>query len=480
REKMGEKLLANPRNATAGTLKLQDPKQVAERPLNLFVYYLKSYATELNSHFENLNTLKELGFKVNEHYKFCKSIYEVVQFCREWEDKRETLPYEIDGVVVKVNSIKQQEFLGNIAKSPRWATAFKFEAKKVKTKLNKITLQVGRLGTITPVAELEPVPLAGTIVSRATLHNYEEIQRKDIREGDTVVIEKGGDIIPKVLEVVIDERPAKSSPYKFPENCPVCGEKLYNPENEVAFYCINYNCPAQVKGRITHFASRQAMDIEGLGEAIVDQLVELKFLDSIVDIYKLKNHRAELIELERFGEKSIDNLLKAIEKSKAQPYEKVLFALGIRHVGANVAKVLAKHFPNIDALIEATEEELQKIPEIGEVISQSIRKFFTDKKNLEMINELRKIGLKLKGESTAVGKKLEGKTFVLTGTLSSMKRDEAKQKIEQLGGKAIESVSSKTSFVVEGENPGSKLEKAKKLKIPILTEDEFIKLIESK
>lgn len=478
REKLGEKLFANPRNATAGTLKLQDPKLVAERPLNLFCYYLRSATKELETQFENLKILKSLGFKVNPHHRLCSSIEEVIEFCKEWEDKRETLPYDIDGVVIKVNSIRQQEILGNVAKSPRWATAFKFEAKKAKTKLKAITLQVGRLGTITPVAELEPVFLAGTNIGRATLHNFEEIQRKDIRVGDTVIIEKGGDIIPKVVEVVLDERNSKCLPFEIPEKCPVCGTKLINPPGEVAYYCPNYDCPEQIKQRLVHFASRTAMDIEGLGEAVVDKFVDLGFLYSPADIYRLKDKRDKLIGLEGFGEKSIDNLLKAIEKSKEQPFERVLFALGIRHVGASVAKDLVAHFHSIDELMKATPEELQQIPEIGETISQSIVEYFNDERNRKLIDELKSFGLKFESEKKKISNKLSGKTFVITGTLKSMTRSEAKELIEKLGGRTSDSVSSKTSYVVVGEDPGSKYEKAKKLKIPILSEEEFLKMVE--
>lgn len=479
REKLDEKLFANPRNATAGTLKLQDPRLVVERPLNFFAYSIRSYSTELNSQSENLLLLKNLGFKVNQQYKLCESIYDVIQFCREWEEKRESLPYDIDGVVIKVNDLKQQELLGNVAKSPRWATAFKFEAKKARTKLNKITLQVGRQGTITPVAELEPVLLAGTMVSRATLHNFEEIQRKDIREGDTVLIEKGGDIIPKVIEVVLDERSSNSMPYETSEKCPKCGSKLFNPEGEVAVYCINYDCPAQVKGRIIHFASRGAMDIEGLGEAIIEKFVELGYLKNVSDVYRLKNLRGKLIELEGYGEKSIDNLLTAIEASKSQSFEKVLFALGIRHVGAGVAKVLARTFRSIDDLIKANIEELQKIHEIGETISESIINYFSNKDNLKLIKDLKGFNLQFESKQKSSSTKLSGKSFVVTGTLNSMSRDEAKHRIELLGGKTTDSVSSKTGFVIAGENPGSKFEKAKKLKIEILSEDDFLTLLKN-
>jgi len=477
REKLGEKLFANPRNATAGTLKLQDPKQVAERPLNLFCYYLRSKIKELETQFENLKILKNLGFKVNPYYKLCSSIEEVIEYCKEWETKRDTLPYEIDGVVIKVNSLRQQEILGNVAKSPRWATAFKFEAKKAKTKLKAITLQVGRLGTITPVAELEPVFLAGTTVSRATLHNFEEIQRKDIRVGDTVIIEKSGDIIPKVVEVVIDERSSKSQPFEIPDKCPVCETKLVNPPGEVAYYCPNYDCPEQIKQRLVHFASRSAMDIEGLGEAIVNKFVDLGFLYSSADIYRLKDKREKLIQLEGFGEKSVDNLLKAIEKSKNQPFERVLFAIGIRHVGASVAKDLASHFKSINELMKASPEELQQVPDIGETISQSIVEFFKDSRNLKLIEELKSFGLKFSTEKKIISNKLAGKTFVITGTLKSMHRNEAKELIEKFGGRTTDNVSSKTSYVIVGEDPGTKYDKAKKLNIPILSEEEFLKMI---
>jgi len=479
REKLDEKLFANPRNATAGTLKLQDPRLVAERPLNFFAYSLRSYSKELDHQSENLITLKNLGFKVNEHHRFCESIYDVIQFCREWEEKRETLPYEIDGVVIKVNDLRQQSLLGNVAKNPRWATAFKFEAKKAKTKLKKITLQVGRQGTITPVAELEPVLLAGTTVSRATLHNFEEIQRKDIRQNDSVMIEKGGDVIPKVIEVVLDERSSSSQPFEVPSKCPECGGKLFNSEGEVAVYCVNYECPAQVKGRIVHFASRGAMDIEGLGDAIVNKFVELGFLINSVDIYRLKNRRNDLIQLEGYGEKSIDNLLEAIEESKSQNFERVIFALGIRHVGAGVAKVLARSFKNMNEIMKATKEELQKIHEVGETISDSIINFFADKNNVNLVKDLKNFGLQFESKQKSTASKLSRKNFVITGTLSSMTRDEAKKQIEALGGRVTERVSSKTSFLIAGENPGSKLEKAAKLKIEILKEEDFLTLLKS-
>ena len=479
RELNGEKTFANPRNLTAGTIKLLDPQLVAKRPLKIFVYYLYSETDELTTHYENLKLLREMGFPVNQNYKLCKDINEVMKFCDEWEDKRDTLPYEIDGVVVKVNSLKQQRILGNIAKSPRWAVAYKFKAKQAKTRLNRIVWQVGRTGTLTPVAELEPVFLAGSTISRATLHNIDEIKRKDIREGDVVIIEKGGDVIPKVVAVDLSQRPKNSQEVKLPSKCPVCNSNLFRPENEVAIYCENNLCPAQIKGRIEHFASRGAMDITGLGEALINLFVDLGYLKDYSDIYHLKEHREELIQIERLGEKSVDNLLSSIEKSKEKPFDKVLFALGIRYVGAGVAKKIADHFKSIDALMNASEEEIESIHEIGPSISKSIKRFFNDNNNIKLIERLKKAGLKFKSEEIKItSDKLKGKSFVLTGTLSSMSREEAKEKIISLGGHVLSAVSKNTDFVVVGENPGSKFDKAQKLGIPILSEEEFLKMIE--
>lgn len=479
REKRGEKLFANPRNSTAGTLKLQDPKAVAERPLNIFLYSLISTAEEFESQFKNLEILRKLGFRVNRQAKLCESIDEVIKECRELEKKRDTLEYEVDGAVIKVNSIKQQNILGSIAKAPRWAVAFKFKAKQAFTRLNKITWQVGRTGTITPVAELEPVLLAGSTISRATLHNFDEIKRKDIREGDKVVIEKGGDVIPKIVSVVMSDRPASSKVPKPPAKCPVCGSQIFKPEEEVAYYCENSECPAQVKGRIEHFASRGAMDIEGLGEALINLFVDLGYLKTYDQIYDLKNKRNELIQIERLGEKSIDNLLAAIEESKKQPFHKVLFAIGIRYVGAGAAKKIADHFGDIDNIIKASEEEIASIYEIGPSISKSIKKFFDDKHNLHVIEQLKKHGLNFKSDKLPVHQTaFSGKTFVLTGTLSNFSREEAEEKISNFGGKPSSSVSKKTDYVLVGENPGSKLTKAQALGVKIITETEFIKMLE--
>ncbi|GBD87017.1 DNA ligase [bacterium BMS3Abin03] len=480
REKNGEKLFANPRNSAAGTLKLQDPQVVAKRPLNNFMYMLISPGDELRSQQENLELLKKLGFKVNDNYRKCAGMDEVIKVCEEFEAMRDSLEYEIDGAVIKVNSIKQQNILGSIAKSPRWAVAFKFKAKQAFTTIKEIVWQVGRTGSVTPVAELEPVFLAGSTISRATLHNIDEIKRKDIREGDKVVIEKGGDVIPKIVAVVLSERNKESKPVEPPDVCPVCASPLFNPPDEVALYCENPECPAQIKRRFEHFSSRTAMDIEGLGEALIDLLVEKGLLKTYADIYHLKEKRDELINIERLGEKSVDNLLNAIEESKKKPFDKVLFALGIRYVGEGVAKKLAEHFRSIDELMKASEEELMEVYEIGESIAKSVKLFFGKKENLEIIKLLEKAGLNFKlekpKESTPGDNFFSGKTFVLTGKLNNFTREDAKDKITALGGIITSSVSKNTDYVVAGEKAGSKLVKAKKLGVNVIDENELIKL----
>ncbi len=390
REKNGLKLFANPRNSSAGTLKLQNPQEVASRPLDIFVYYLLSEEQTFESQSKNLDFLKEIGFKINPNSKLCSNISEVLEYCNYWNVNRAELPYDTDGVVIKVNKINLQLELGNIVKSPRWAIAYKFAAQRISTKLKNITWQVGRTGAVTPVAELEPVFLAGSTISRATLHNRDEIERKDIRVGDTVLIEKGGDVIPKIIEVDLTKRSPNTSSTKIPTLCPDCGEKLVYSEEEVAIYCVNNQCSAQVKGQIEHFASRVAMDIEGLGKSLVDQFVDMKYLTSYTDIYTLRDKRDELITIERLGEKSVDNLLEAIEKSKEQSFEKVLFALGIRFVGAGVAKKLSKEFKNIDALMNASKERIEEVNEIGPSISDSLLLFFSNSTNLKNIDQLKK------------------------------------------------------------------------------------------
>ncbi len=477
RELAGEKTFVNPRNSTAGTLKLQDPKLVAQRPLKFFAYYLRAERIELSSHYEDLKILRELGFPVNEHARLYPTIEKVIDYWKEWEERREDLPYDIDGVVVKVDSIRQQGKLGAIAKSPRWAIAFKFAARRKETILNAIKLQVGRVGTITPVAELEPVFIGGTTVSRATLHNEDYIAELNIRPGDTVIVEKGGDVIPKVSGIVKEKRPPGTKKFRMPETCPECGSKIYRPESEANYYCINSECPAQVKGRIGHFAYRGTMDIEGLGGAIIDQLVGLGFVNNIADLYELHTNRNKLIALERWGKKSVQNLLDAIERSKDRPFARVLFALGIRHVGAGVTQLIVQHFSSIDALMKASKEELEAIQGVGPRIAESIVQFFQDKHNVKIVERLRKAGVKMEERRSRVSSSISDKTFVLTGALATMTREEAKEKIEALGGRVNSSLSKNTNYVVVGEEPGSKFEKAKQLGIRVLKEEQFVKLL---
>jgi DNA ligase (NAD+) len=481
RQQKDEKLFANPRNSAAGTLKMQDSKEVARRPLNSFLYSVVSLEDEFKSQEEYLEILQKLGFKVNSHFKKCKNIEEVIKVCHEFEKVRDELEYEIDGAVVKINSLSQQKSLGNTDKYPRWARAFKFKPKQQTTIIKAITWQVGRTGAVTPVAELEPKLLAGSTISRATLHNFDEIERKDIRVRDTVIIEKGGDVIPKVVEVVLNERPSGSRKTKPPERCPACGSKLFKPEGEVAVYCENSECPDQIKGRLEHFASRGAMDIEGLGESLIDLFVEKGFLKTYSDIYKLKIFKDELVAIERLGVKSISNLLDSIERSKEKPFDKVLFALGIRYVGAGAAKKLAAHFKSLDAIMSAAEDQITEVYEIGESISKSVKKFFNDNHNKKIIEELKKAGLKFSftdAKTAFVGDNFfKGKTFVLTGTLNSFSREEAEEKITNFGGNVTSGVSKKTDYVLAGEKAGSKLDKAKTLGIKIIDEIEFQKKI---
>ena len=477
RELAGEKLFANPRNATAGTLKLQDPKLVAARPLQFYAYALLSESSPLKSHLENIQTLKKLGFPVNENSHLCEKIQDVVAYWKRWEGKRDALPYDIDGIVVKVDSIWQQDKLGAIAKSPRWALAVKFASRKAETKLLDVDLQVGRLGTITPVAVLHPVFLGGTTVSRASLYNEDYISELDIRIGDTVVAEKGGDVIPKVTAVVEEKGARRAQKFRFPDRCPVCKSKIFRPEGEANYFCENYACPAQLRGRIEHWAMRGAMDIEGLGEAVVDQLVQLGFVGNVSDLYYLHRNRDKLIGLERWGEKSVQNLLDGIEHSMERPYHRVLFALGIRHVGAGVAQVLADNFPSIDRLAGVCEEELQQIHEIGPRIAESIVHFFREKHNREIVERLRKAGVRLSADIEKVFGALADKTFVLTGTLSSMSREEAKELIEAGGGRVASGVSKNVDYVIVGAEAGSKLDKARSLGIELWNEEKFLSMV---
>ncbi|MEX0602273.1 MAG: NAD-dependent DNA ligase LigA [Bacteroidota bacterium] len=479
REREGEKQFINPRNSAAGTLKMQDSSVVARRPLNFVAYSLRCAEGILRSQKDNLELLRTFGFPVDSSARLCSTVDEVVEYWKEWEARRDGLPFDIDGVVVKVDSLEQQERLGAIAKSPRWAIAFKFASRQKETLLKDILVQVGRVGTITPVADLEPVFVGGTTVSRATLHNEDYIRELDIRVGDTVVVEKGGDVIPKVSGVVKEKRPAGTRKFSMPRSCPACGAPILRPEDEANSYCDNTECPAQVKARIEHFASRGAMDIEGLGEAAVDQLVTNGLIRNVGDLYDLHRKRRHMLELDRWGEKSVQNLLDAIEQSKSKLFSRVVFALGIRHVGSGVAGLLVRNFPSLDRLRGASEEHLAGVPGIGPRIAESVVRFFRDPHNRKLVDRLSEAGVTMEDRQPvqAVSSPLTHKTVVLTGGLTSMTREEAKQKIESLGGRVAASVSGKTDIVVAGEDAGSKLRKARELGVRTITEEDFLRMI---
>lgn len=483
RAEIGEKLYANPRNLTAGTLKLLDSKQTALRPLKMVCYYLEIDGVEVDSHFERLSLLKEMGFPVSDKSEKVNSITEIEEYLAKIESSRDSLPFNIDGVVIKLDSKRLQEAVGYVARSPKWAIAYKYEAETATTKLREISIQVGRTGVITPVAELEPVPLAGSTISRATLHNLDYIQQKDIRVGDTVIIEKGGDVIPKVSGVVIDERSEDSVPYEFPEHC-ICSEdsKLVRPEGEANYFCTNPECPWQLRRRIEHFASRNAMNIDGLGERIVEQFVDKGWLKSVADIYRLSERREEIAELEKWGEKSVSNLLSAIESSKSQSFNRVLFALGIRYIGEGAAKILARNFKNIEDLATASKDDLIKINEIGDKMAEAIVEYFANEKEMHILAELRDLGVNFEaGEDQAIATEgeLSGKSIVLTGELEKMTRNEAKEIIERMGAKVASSVSKKTYLVIAGENAGSKLTKAQELGVKVISEADFLDMIDN-
>lgn len=475
REKAGEKAFINPRNSAAGTLKLQDPKIVAARPLNFFAYYLRREKRGATTHYDNLQTLRAMGFRIDDHFTRCRTIEEAIDHWKRMEKQRDSLPFDIDGVVVKIDSLDQQEILGAIAKSPRWAIAAKFTARKAETRLRGITLQVGRIGTITPVAELEPVFVGGTTVSRASMYNEDYIRELDIRVGDTVVVEKGGDVIPKISAVVKERRPSSARRYSFPAKCPECRSKLVCPAGEANYFCENDECPKQVRGRIEHWAARGAMDIEGLGEKIVDQLVGLKFIKNVADLYDLTRQRKSLLKLEGWGEKSVQNLLDGIESTQKKPYSRVLFGLGIRHVGAGIVTVLCNRFSSIDELRGAGREILESVYEIGPKIADSIIRYFKNRKHHNLIARLKKAGLQFEVEKKRGGV-FSGKSFVLTGTLPGMTRERATKLIEQHGGRVASGVSKTVTAVIVGEDSGSKFEKARKLGIDIWDEQTFLSM----
>ncbi len=476
REKRGEELFVNPRNAAAGSLKLLDPELVAKRDLSFFAHGAGSVGGRaFQTQAELFDFFKSAGVPVSPHYRLCRTLEEVFELCDRWEDKRSELDYEIDGLVLKVNNLAQQRILGATNKSPRWVIAYKFPAEKAKTRLVAITVQVGRTGVLTPVANLEPVFLAGTTVSRATLHNEDEIKRLDLRIGDKVLVEKSGEIIPQVVEVLKRERTGKEKRFSLPKQCPVCGSKVVRKEGEVAARCVNISCTAQIKAKLFHFASRKAMDIEGLGEALVDQWVDGKHVLDFSDIYTLK--KEELAALERMGEKSAANLCSQIEASKKRELSRLLFALGIRHVGINAARLLAQAFGSMDKLLHAGQEDFEKIQAVGSVISQSLLEFLANKENLKIIEKLKKLGLTMNEPKKQKGALLSGKTFVLTGVLKDYSREEASRLILEQGGRVASSVSHKTAAVIVGEEAGSKLEQAKKLGVKIIGEEDFKKLL---
>lgn len=483
REEAGEKLYANPRNLTAGTLKLLDSAEVARRPLNAIFYYLYAKGDGLSdSHYENIQILKRAGMPVSEYTEPCEGIEEVLKFIDKWRAKRHELPFQIDGIVIKVDSLPQQRELGFIARSPRWAIAYKYEAETLPTKLLGITLQVGRVGTITPVAELEPVLLAGSTIRRATLNNADYIEALDIRIGDTVMIEKGGEVIPKVTRVVLEKRPPEAVPYVFPELCPCeFHSVLRRLEGEANHYCVSPECPWQRRRRIEHFASRNAMNIEGLGERAVETLVERGYLKNIADIYELPLHKAELETMERWGRKSVEKLLSQIDASKNRPLNKLIFALGIRLIGEGAARTLARKFGSLEALMLATREDLAAVHEIGDKMADAVAVYFEDPLQVEIVHRLVNYGVNTKGEETSqpVGDALAGKTFVFTGELKSMTREEAAQAVAALGGKETKSVSKKTSYVVVGASPGSKHAKALELGVTVLSEEDFLQLLKT-
>lgn len=477
----GEEPYANPRNTASGSLKLQDSAEVAKRPLDCLLYALVGEKLPVSSQYEALQKARAWGFKVPDVFRLAKNMDEVFEFLEYWDEHRHELPYETDGVVIKVNSLLQQEELGYTAKSPRWAIAYKFKTEQAVTTLEKITYQVGRTGAITPVANLKPVLLAGTIVKRASLHNADQIEKLDIREGDTVFVEKGGEIIPKIVGVDTQQRDLLSKPTTYITHCPECGTALIRQEGEAQHYCPNDSgCPPQITGRIQHFISRKAMDIEGLGSETVELLFKENLIHNYADLYTLT--KEQLLPLERMADKSAENLLQGVQRSKQIPFERVLYALGIRFVGETVAKKLAKHYQTLDRLMQATPEDLMQVDEIGERIAESVYAFFSNPDNVQLIQRLKEYGIQfqisaeeLQGQTDI----LQGKTFVVSGVFEKVSREELKKLIEKNGGKVSGSISSKTSWVIAGANMGpSKLEKATSLGIPIISENDFLKMIE--
>jgi len=478
----GEDPYRNPRNTASGSLKLQDSSEVAKRPLDCLLYQVVGNKLPFSTHYQALEEAKKVGFKVPNTISVCKTIDAVFNFIEVWDTKRHNLPYETDGVVIKVNNLQQQEELGYTAKAPRWAIAYKFKAEQVSTVLNAITYQVGRTGAITPVANLEPVQLAGTVVKRASLHNADQIAKLDIRIGDTVFVEKGGEIIPKIVGVDLDKRPQNSKPTKYITHCPDCNTALVRTEGDAKHYCPNeYGCPTQITGRIQHFISRKAMNIDGLGAETVELLFKEGMIHNYADLYDLKV--SQIIPLERMAEKSAQNIIDGLEASKNMPFEKVLFALGIRFVGETVAKKLTKHYKSLDNLSQASLEDLINVDEIGDVIAKSVVDFFNDLVNIQIIDRLKNTGLQFElseEETQNQTDKLKGQIFVVSGVFTQFNRNDLKKSIEDNGGKVSSSISKKTNYIIAGDNMGpSKRTKAETLGIPIISETDYLKMLEN-
>jgi DNA ligase (NAD+) len=477
REKTGEPLFANPRNAAAGSVRQLDPKITSQRPLNMFVYAVgRVEGKKLTNHWDSIVYSKQLGFKISQYVELCQSVEQVKEYYQRILDIRNDLPYEIDGIVIKVNEFALQEKLGELSRSPRWAVAWKFPAQQENTKIKDIIVSVGRTGALTPVAILEPVRVGGVEVSRATLHNEDEVRKKDVRIGDTVVIQRAGDVIPEVVKVVESKRTGKEKKFVMPDKCPVCGSKVERPEGEAIHRCTGIACPAQIKENLAHFVSKGAMDMDGLGYKFLEQMVDKKIIQDQADLYFLK--KDDMMKMDRMGDKLAENLLNAIDKSRNPSLTNLIYALGIRNVGYHLAGVLAKNFKSIDNLAKQTVEDLTQVYEIGPIVAQSIYNFFHNPKNLKVLEKLKKGGVKFPVEKGKVKvTPLSGKTFVLTGGLDSFTRDEATKIIEEMGGRVSSSVSKKTDFVIVGKDPGSKYDNALKLGVKTINEEDFKKLM---
>jgi len=478
RSEAGLELFANPRNMAAGSLRQLDSGITAQRPLRFIAYGIgETSGIELAGHYETMNLIRDLGFRISDHLRKFGKIDSLIDFYDRILSERESYVFDIDGIVIKVNSYEQQAIAGVLSRSPRWAVAWKFPAVQKTTVVEKIEIQVGRTGTLTPVAHLTPVQVGGVTVSRATLHNEQEVERKDVRVGDTVIVQRAGDVIPEIVAVVSEKRPAHSSRFVMPDKCPVCGSAVQRVEGEVAVRCVSLYCRAQLVEKIFHFASRGAMDIEGLGYKTIEALVEKGFVRDVSDLYLLPTRKAEILEMERMGEKSFDNLVAALERSKKRELPRLIFALGILGVGETTASLLAQHFGTLERLMKAGEEEISQVRGIGPVIARSVYKFFSDENNIAVIRKLEKLGIEFQEAEHPSDGPLKGKTFVLSGTLEAFTRSQAQKLIEQLGGHVTSSVSKKTDFVVAGADPGSKFDKARTLGVKVLDEDGFKKLV---